>query len=322
MTGPLLAVRDLAVHYRLHGPLRRAGMLARAVNGVSFDVARGEALGLVGESGSGKSTVGRTVLRLQPATAGEVLYDGRDLFAIPRAELRALRRRMQMVFQDPGGALDPRMTGREAVAEGMIVHRHVPAAGIPERVAALLAEVGLDPGAADRLPHELSGGQRQRLGIARALATDPEFLVCDEPVSALDVSIRAQVVVLLSDLQRRRGLALLLIAHDLAVVRQVTARTAVMYAGRIVETGPTEALLAGPRHPYTQALRSAVPVPDPAPRPGRIVLAGEPPDPTAPAAGCPFRPRCLHPARDARCASDRPALRPVGPVLVACHHAT
>lgn len=321
MSEPLVAVRDLVVHYRRRGLLARRAPAVRAVDGVSFEVAPGEALGLIGESGSGKSTVGRAILRLEPATSGAVRFAGQDLFAAPRAELRLLRRRMQIVFQDPGGALDPRMTAGRAVAEGMVVHRTVPADAIPARVAELLVEVGLDPGAADRLPHEFSGGQRQRLGIARALAVDPAFLVCDEPVSALDVSVRAQVVGLLADLQRRRGLALLFIAHDLAVVRQVAARTAVMYAGRIVETGATEDLLVEPRHPYTQALRSAVPVADPAPRPGRIVLAGEPPSPSAPPPGCPFHPRCFHPARDRRCTAERPELRAVGPVLAACHHA-
>ena len=322
MSEPLLAVRDLAVHYRGHSAFARRGPPVRAVDGVSLDVAAGEALGLVGESGSGKSTLGRAILRLQPATSGKVRFDGRDLLALSREELRALRRRMQMIFQDPGGALDPRMTAGEAIAEGMVIHRHVPAGEIPGRVAALLTEVGLDAGAAGRRPHEFSGGQRQRIGVARALAVDPAFLVCDEPVSALDVSVRAQVVNLLGALRRNRGLAMLFIAHDLAVVRQVAARIAVMYAGRIVELGGTEELLVAPRHPYTQALRSAVPVADPAPRPGRIVLPGEAPSLAAPPSGCPFHPRCFHPGRDARCAAERPELRPVGPLLVACHHAT
>jgi oligopeptide/dipeptide ABC transporter ATP-binding protein len=189
-------------------------------------------------------------------------------------------------------------------------------------VAALLAEVGLDAAAAGRHPHEFSGGQRQRIGIARALAVDPAFLVCDEPVSALDVSVRAQVVGMLGELRQRRGLALLFIAHDLAVVRQVAARIAVMYAGRVVELGPSMDVLSTPRHPYTQALRSAVPVADPASRPGRIVLTGEPPSLSPPPPGCPFHPRCFHPARDARCVTERPQLRPVGPVLAACHHAS
>ncbi len=321
MSEPLLAVRDLAVHYRGHDGLRRRGPPVRAVDGVSLEVTAGECLGLVGESGSGKSTLGRAILRLQPATSGEVRFEGRDLLGLPREELRALRRRMQMIFQDPGGALDPRMTTGESIAEGMVIHRHVPAAEIPARVAALLAEVGLDASAAHRRPHEFSGGQRQRIGVARALAVDPAFLACDEPVSALDVSIRAQVVSLLDTLRRRRGLAMLFIAHDLAVVRQVAARIAVMYAGRIVETGGTEGLLLAPRHPYTQALRSAVPVADPAPRPGRIILPGEAPSPSSAPSGCPFHPRCFHPGRDARCTAERPELRPVGPVLVACHHA-
>jgi oligopeptide/dipeptide ABC transporter ATP-binding protein len=322
VTEPLLAVRDLVVHYRNPRSLAAPRPPVQAVNGVSFELAAGETLGLVGESGSGKSTVGRAVVRLQPLTSGEVRFEGQDLFRLPPGELRALRRRVQIVFQDPGGALDPQMSAAEAVAEGLRVHRHVAPRDRPSRVAALFAEVGLDPAQGRRRPHEFSGGQRQRIGIARALAVEPALLVCDEPVSALDVSVQAQVVNLLADLQQRRGLALLFIAHDLAVVRQLAARTAVMYAGRIVELGPTEALLSAPRHPYTQALRSAVPVPDPAPRPSRIVLPGAPPSPTSPPTGCPFHPRCFHPGRDARCIAERPELRQVGVMLAACHHAT
>ena len=322
MSERLLEIRDLVKHYQPRGFLARSAAVVRAVDGVSFEVGRGETLGLVGESGSGKSTVGRTILRLQEPTAGTARFEDVDIFALGREPLRALRRRMQIIFQDPYGSLNPRMRVGDAVAEGMEVHGHVPRREIPGRVASLLAEVGLDPEYARRYPHEFSGGQRQRIGIARALAVEPAFIVCDEPVSALDVSVQAQVVNLLADLQRHRGLAYLFIAHDLAVVRQLAHRTAVMYLGRIVETGPTDEILDSPRHPYTQALRSAVPEPDPAPRPGRIVLGGEPPSPAAPPPGCPFHPRCFHPGKDARCIRERPELRPLGRALVACHHAT
>jgi oligopeptide/dipeptide ABC transporter ATP-binding protein len=229
---------------------------------------------------------------------------------------------MQIVFQDPSGALNPRMSVGQAIAEGIEIHRLAPPAEIPRRVAELMQEVGLDPGAAARYPREFSGGQRQRVGIARALAVGPAFLVLDEPVSALDVSVQAQVLTLLLELQRRRGLAYLFIAHDLAVVRQVAHRIAVMYAGRIVETGPTDELLSHPRHPYTRALLSAAPEPDPKARFDRVVLPGEPPDPTRLPSGCRFHPRCPHPAKDASCEADMPLLRPIGGSLVACHHAT
>jgi oligopeptide/dipeptide ABC transporter ATP-binding protein len=320
MPSPLLEVTNLVQHYRPAGLFRR-GAAVRAVDGVSFQVGRGETLALVGESGSGKSSVGRTILRLQQPTSGSVSFEGEDVFQLDRRALRALRRRIQIIFQDPYGALNPRMRVGAAIAEGLEIHRLAPAGAIPGRVAALMDEVGLDPDWATRFPHELSGGQRQRVGIARALAVEPAFLVCDEPVTALDVSVQAQVLNLLLDLQRRRGLSYLFIAHDLAVVRQVAHRVAVMYLGKIVETGPTEALLAAPHHPYTQALRSAVPEPDPAAVPERIILTGDPPSPTAPPSGCPFHPRCFHPMRDARCGSEPPALRPIGAGAAACHYA-
>jgi peptide/nickel transport system ATP-binding protein len=321
MTAPLLEVRDLVTRYETGGFLRGARHQVFAVNGVSFDIAPGETLGLVGESGSGKSTVGRTVLRLTPATAGHVRFGGTDVLGTGPADLRALRCRMQIVFQDPYSSLDPRMTLGKAVAEGIEIHRLAPAAEIPARVARLFEEVGLDPALMQRYPHECSGGQRQRVGIARALAVNPEFLICDEPVSALDVSVQAQVLNLLGDLQRARSLAYLFIAHDLAVVRQLAHRIAVMYFGRIVELAPAEEVIHHPRHPYTQALLSAVPVPDPARQRGRIVLAGEPPRPSAPPPGCPFFSRCFHPRKDARCTSELPPLRPVGASQVACHYA-
>jgi oligopeptide/dipeptide ABC transporter ATP-binding protein len=326
MTGlsngsPLLRVADLVKHYESGGLFARPGPPVRAVDGVSFEIARGETLGLVGESGCGKSTVGRTILRLQEPTSGSATFDGADLFALGRVELRQLRRRMQIVFQDPYGSLNPRMRIGDAVAEGIEIHRLAPRPEIPRRVAALLEEVGLDPGYARRYPHEFSGGQRQRIGIARALAVEPAFVVCDEPVSALDVSVQAQVLNLLVDLQRHRGLSYLFIAHDLAVVRQVAHRVAVMYLGRIVETGPTEALLGNPRHPYTVALLSAAPEPDPAGQKRRIVLPGDPPSPAAPPPGCPFHPRCFHPGKSERCRTELPLLRPIGGTQAACHYA-
>jgi len=319
--APLLEVRDLVKHYETGGFLQRGRPPVRAVDGVSFDIARGETLALVGESGCGKSSVGRTILRLQDRTAGSVRFEGRDVFALGREELRILRRRMQIIFQDPYSSLNPRMTVGDAVAEGIRIHRLARGADVRRRVSALLEEVGLDPSYAGRYPHEFSGGQRQRIGIARALAVEPAFIVCDEPVSALDVSVQAQVINLLRDLQQRRGLSYLFIAHDLAVVRQIAHRIAVMYLGQIVETGPTEALLADPRHPYTQALLSAVPEPAPEAQHDRIVLSGDLPSPTRPPSGCRFHTRCFHPLRDQRCADEVPLLRPVSHTLVACHYA-
>jgi oligopeptide/dipeptide ABC transporter ATP-binding protein len=321
MTTPLLDVRDLVKHYSATGFLARKAPPVRAVDGVSFSVGKGETLGLVGESGCGKSTVGRTILRLQPATAGSVSWDGKDLLALDARGLREARRRLQIIFQDPYSSLNPRMTVGHAIAEGIEIHRLAPRSEVPARVARLLEEVGLDPGYATRYPHEFSGGQRQRIGIARALAVEPAFIVCDEPVSALDVSVQAQVLNLLADLQARRGISFLFIAHDLAVVRQLAHRVAVMYLGRIVETGPTEEVLARPAHPYTQALLSAVPVPDPSSHRLRIVLPGDPPSPSNPPPGCPFHPRCQHPAKDARCTTERPLLHQLGRSEVACHHA-
>ncbi|MBK6421164.1 MAG: ATP-binding cassette domain-containing protein [Gemmatimonadetes bacterium] len=320
MTEPLLVVQDLCRHYPSGGWLR-PGPVVRAVDGVSLELARGETLALVGESGSGKSTLARTLLRLEEPDAGTVRFDGTDVLALSGEALRALRRRMQIVFQDASGALNPRMTVGDAVAEGLEIHRLCRPDERPDRVRALLQEVGLDPDLAGRYPRALSGGQRQRVVIARALAVEPAFLILDEPVSALDVSVQAQVLTLLLDLQQRRGLAYLYIAHDLAVVRQVAHRVAVMYLGRLVEMGPTEAVLAAPAHPYTQALISAVPALVGGGASGRIVLSGDPPSPLAPPAGCAFHPRCFHPARDARCAAERPALRAVGPGQAACHHA-
>jgi len=317
----LLEVRDLVKRFDTGGLLRGPRAVVHAVNGVSFELAAGETLGLVGESGSGKSTVGRVILRLTDASAGSVRFGGVDVFGLSAGELRAIRRRMQIVFQDPYSSLDPRMRAGSAVAEGLEIHRLLPSAEIPGRVAELFQEVGLDPSFSAKFPHECSGGQRQRIGIARALAVDPAFLVCDEPVSALDVSVQAQVLNLLADLQRRRGIAFLFIAHDLAVVRQLAHRIAVMYFGRIVELAPTETIIRTPLHPYTQALLSAVPEPDPARQRTRIVLKGEPPKPMAPPPGCPFASRCFHPMKNERCVNELPPLRAVGESQVACHYA-
>jgi len=318
---PLLAVRDLVKYYTAGGLFARGAPPVRAVDGVSFDVGRGETLALVGESGCGKSSVGRTVLRLQEPTGGEVRFEDVDVFGLDRTALRRLRRRMQIIFQDPYGSLNPRMTIGAAIAEGIEIHRLATGPEVGRRVGALLEEVGLDAGYGRRYPHEFSGGHRQRNDIARALAVEPSFIVCDEPVSALDVSVQAQVLNLLADLQRDRGLSYLFIAHDLAVVRQIAQRAAVMYLGRIVEAGPTEALLAAPRHPYTVALLSAVPEPDPSRRRSRIVLSGDLPSPSNPPPGCPFHTRCFHPSRDVRCRTEVPVLRPVGATTAACHYA-
>ena len=320
MTAPLLSVRNLTKLY----PARRSFFgrplgEVRAVDGISFDIAQGETLALVGESGCGKTTTGRTILRLVEPTAGEVRFDGVDLGALDREALRRMRRQIQIIFQDPYASLNPRMTVGRIVREGIEVHHLAEGAEADARVRRLLEQVGLRAEDASRYPHEFSGGQRQRVGIARALAVEPRFLVCDEAVSALDVSVQAQVLNLLLDLQREHGLTYLFIAHNLAVVERIATRVAVMYLGRIVELAPVDALYAAPRHPYTRALLSAVPVPDPRARRSRILLAGEVPSATAPAVGCTFHSRCQHPAKDAECTRTVPPLRgDVGGHAAAC----
>ncbi|MBX3025102.1 dipeptide ABC transporter ATP-binding protein [bacterium] len=317
MTASLLQVRDLRKDFAVGGGLFRRPALVRAVDGLSFDLAAGETLGVVGESGSGKTTLGRLVLRLLEPTAGRIAFDGEDLLALDAAALRRRRRAMQLVFQDPFGALDPRQRVGDIVGEGLVIHRLASGSALRDRVAELLTRVGLPADAAQRYPHQFSGGQRQRIGIARALALEPRLIVADEPVSALDVSVQAQIVNLLQDLQATLGVAYLLIAHDLRVVEHVAARVAIMYLGRIVELADTATLYAAPRHPYTRALLSAVPTPDPARRRERITLAGEPPSPLAPPSGCPFHPRCAH--ADARCRNERPSLLGAAGHQVACH---
>ncbi|MEJ0016689.1 MAG: ABC transporter ATP-binding protein [Acetobacteraceae bacterium] len=287
----LLVAEGLSRRFGERGWLHRAPPV-QAVTDVSLSIARGEAVALVGESGSGKTTLGRMVLGLLPPSAGRIRFDGTDLATLGAAQRRQLRRRMQIVFQDPQSSLDPRRTVGAQVADGLSIHGIVPASARPGRVADLLAQVGLPAQHAERYPHEFSGGQRQRIGIARALATEPDFLLADEPVSALDVSVQAQVLALLADLRTRLGLALLFISHDLTVVRSLCERVAVLYLGRVMETGLVAQVLHAPRHPYTQALLSAVPSLDPARRRTRILLQGDPPSPANPPSGCVFRTRC------------------------------
>jgi oligopeptide transport system ATP-binding protein len=319
---PLLSVRDLKVHFPvLRGLFARQVGTVKAVDGVSFDVAEGSTLGLVGESGCGKSTIGRAILRLVPPTSGAVRLGGRDLLSLSPGELRKARRQMQMIFQDPYASLNPRMTVLDIIAEPLRVHGLVRSkAESVEAVVELMDTVGLAPAYLRRYPHEFSGGQRQRIGIARALALRPRLLIADEPVSALDVSIQAQIVNLLASLQEAYGLAYVFIAHDLAVVRHLSREIAVMYLGRIVERAPTEALFQAPTHPYTQALLSAIPIPDPGVERTRkrLALTGEVPSPQNPPAGCHFHTRC--PFVMDRCRSEAPALEERRPGhFVACH---
>jgi oligopeptide/dipeptide ABC transporter ATP-binding protein len=309
----LLVVRGLRKHFPIQrGSFSRQTGAVKAVDGVSFHLAKGETLGLVGESGCGKTTTGRTILRLIEPTAGSAFFDGQDIFALRKRELRRLRRRAQIVFQDPYSSLNPRMTVGDMLREVLAIYGLAKRGGATQRIGELLSLVGLLPEHAVRYPHEFSGGQRQRLGIARALAVEPELIVCDEPVSALDVSVQAQVINLLQDLQAELGLAYLFIAHDLSVVKHISDRIAVMYLGRIVELADKRTLYTQPLMPYTQALLSAVPIPDPRQRRDRIVLQGDVPSPAAPPPGCPFHPRCQHPLKDADCARIVPPLADKG----------
>jgi oligopeptide/dipeptide ABC transporter ATP-binding protein len=312
---PILEVRDLVKHFPVKG-----GRIY-AVNGVSFSQARGETIGIVGESGCGKSTLARTVLRLIEPTSGRLVFDGEDLLRLPPRALRRRRRDMQIIFQDPYASLDPRVRIGASIEEPLIIHRFGRRGARARRVAELLELVGLGAEAASRYPHEFSGGQRQRIGIARAIAAGPKLVIADEPVSALDVSIRSQILNLLVELRDRLALSLLFISHDLAVIRYISERVAVMYLGQLVEVGDAAALYEEPAHPYTQALLSAIPQPDPDRRRKRIVLAGDVPSPEHPPAGCPFHPRC--PQAMDRCRIETPLERNLGtaakPRLVRCH---
>ena len=312
---PILRVENLVKHFEVGGGLfggRPA--VVKAVDGVSFEIGRGETLGLVGESGCGKTTTGRCILRLEPPTGGRVIFEGRDLSTLSDGEMRGMRRRMQVIFQDPYSSLNPRMTVGQIIAEPLAVHRIVPdRAARAARVQDLLRHAGLLPAMARRYPHELSGGQRQRVGIARALAMEPSLIICDEPVSALDVSIQAQIINLLEELQAEFGLTYLFVAHDLSVVRHISDRVAVMYLGKIVEITDRKSLYEDPLHPYTKALLSAVPIPDPVVEARRehVVLGGEVPSPLNPPSGCVFHPRC--PIAVAECRTTVPELRQIRP---------
>ena len=322
MTDALLRVEGLVKHFPVRGgALNRVVDHVRAVSGVSFAVRRGEVMGLVGESGSGKTTVGRLALRLEQATAGTVIFDGTDVGELSRGEMRRFRSRMQIIFQDPYASLNPREKVRTVLRHALALHRIGTPQSRGERVVELMEQVGLSADQLGRFPHEFSGGQRQRIGIARALAVNPDFLVADEPVSALDVSIQAQVINLLSDLRDQLDLTMLFIAHDLAVVEHICDRVAVMYLGKIMEIAPSEALYRSPNHPYTEALLSAVPLPEPGRRRKRMILGGDIPSAVHPPSGCVFRSRC--PRAEAICTRETPEMEQVGPDhFSACHLTT
>jgi oligopeptide transport system ATP-binding protein len=319
----LVSIKDLKMHFPIYkGVIRRQVGAVHAVDGVSFEIKRGETLGLVGESGCGKSTTGRTILQLYKPTAGGINFDGVDLVNLKGEELRHMRRKMQMIFQDPYASLNPRMTVADIVGEPLMVHNVATAKEIRERVDHLLNLVKMEPSFANRYPHEFSGGQRQRIGVARALALQPSFIICDEPISALDVSIQAQVVNLLEELQEQFNLTYLFIAHDLSMVRHISNRVAVMYLGIIAELADRDEIYLHPLHPYTQALLSAVPIPDPVAdaKRQRVILEGDVPSPVNPPSGCRFRTRC--PIADKICAEERPEFRELKPGhFVACHFA-
>lgn len=317
----LLEVQNLKIHFPVqHGVFSRTREFVKAVDDVSFSIVPGETLGLVGESGCGKTTLGRAIVRLVAPTAGRVLFEGEDIARMSSGELRARRRKFQMIFQDPYGSLNPRMTVEDIVGEALDIHGLVDSKSArAKRVAELLQAVGLDAAYAQRYPHEFSGGQRQRIGIARALAVEPKLIVCDEPVSALDVSVQAQIINLLQDLQQQHGIAYLFIAHDLAVVEHISRRVMVMYLGKVVELAEAKALIRSPQHPYTQALISAVPEVDPETRRQRIVLPGDVPSPIHPPPGCRFHPRCPI-AEQPLCITNSPAWRETGANhWAACH---
>jgi peptide/nickel transport system ATP-binding protein len=311
MSEPLLQVRDVKTHFPVRGGvLGRVRGTVKAVDGVSFDVVRGETLGLVGESGCGKSTLGRTLLRLIEPTAGSIRFEGQELTGLTQRQLRPLRRRMQLIFQDPYASLNPRMTVRDIIGEPFAIHGLAHGREREQKVLDLLDLMGLPHDAMERYPHEFSGGQRQRIGIARSIAMKPDLVIADEPISALDVSIQAQIVNLLVDLQRELKLTYVFIAHDLKIVEYISTRVAVMYLGKIVELASAADLYRRPRHPYTQALLSAVPVPDPERKKTRIILQGDVPSPLAPPPGCAFHPRCPHAFE--RCRRETPPLYVLG----------
>ena len=326
--GPLVDVENLKVYFPIYsGLLQRRSGDVRAVDDITFDIKRGETLGLVGESGCGKSTTGRALIRLRNPTSGTVTFDGTDLMSLAPEELRRMRRRMQIIFQDPYSSLNPRMTVSSIIGEPLDTHNLGSKASRSDRVAELLELVGLNPNYRNRYPHEFSGGQRQRIGVARSLAVEPEFIVCDEPISALDVSIQAQVLNLLVELREKFGLTYLFIAHDLSVVRHISDRVGVMYLGKLVELGPPSIIYEGPGHPYTRALLSAVPIPDPKTerKRKRVILTGDVPSPVNPPPGCRFHTRCWLYERLGKpesCRTEEPPLREIQPAhFAACHFA-